>query len=317
MAQTTVLIFIVLSLVSVFSLPQHFHPEMIPPQKPLVFNSLFIPFPNFTRPPTEPTTTTAPTTTRTPMPKIISSCTPLFSHGAKKAIFLFYDSKNNSDKIYQMQPAIWRETKEYFKDFETISFIEVDVANCPEVLVDYNKTNLPSYGMLSDDVLLALCNAPNTFEKVWNFFFDFAYKQYKRQKNFTVATTDQCDITYPEKLGTEVFDYNHDEIVSKGHCFVLYHEPRCRYCKQFIGYWNYVVRLHSHQICMVHFDCSVSRAFCESKKVRGWPTLFFYIHGKVPVEYFGNENATELSNFIIEKMNTPIEALSTTLPTNP
>jgi hypothetical protein len=109
----------------------------------------------------------------------------------------------------------------YFNDFVTIAFVEIDVSECPHVLDDFSEKTLPAYGMMSDHSILGLCNAPDTFEKMKNFFFDYAYKSYKKLKGFKMYSSDFCNITYPEIKGEMVFDVDHDKKVAKGHSFVV------------------------------------------------------------------------------------------------
>jgi hypothetical protein len=116
---------------------------------------------------------------------------------------------------------IWIRVKEYFSDFVTISFVEVDVSKCPDVLVDFPEKKLPAYSMMSDNATLGLLNMPDTFEKVKNFFFDYAYKSYKRQKNFTTFSNDQGETVYPVFKSEMVFDVNHDEKIKAGNSYVL------------------------------------------------------------------------------------------------
>lgn len=91
--------------------------------------------------------------------------------------------------------------------------MEIDVSICPQVVDDFPVKELPAYGMMSDYVLLGLCNAPDSFKRVWNFFFDFAPKSYKKLKGFTMYSSEAANITYPAIKGRQIGFNEHDEAI--------------------------------------------------------------------------------------------------------
>lgn len=118
------------------------------------------------------------------------------------------------------QIAIWKQAKELFFDYKSISFAEFDCSEHPDYCSNFVGEKLPNYVFMSDNLLSACCQRPKDFKELRAFGMELLGHNFQKKHNFFMYDA-ECDTIYPTLLGDKINAATFNSSISCGHHFVL------------------------------------------------------------------------------------------------
>lgn len=143
----------------------------------------------------------------------------VYTVGVLKYVFLKHLLFSNNT-IDVLQNDIWQQAKISFSDYKSISFAEIDCDEKPEACYNFANEKIPSYILLNEDLLSAVCIQPSTYEELEAFCMELLGTKYQKKKDYFVYLA-ECNTVYPEIKGNKLSILNFHSHIKCGHHFVL------------------------------------------------------------------------------------------------
>ncbi|KAF8509427.1 thioredoxin-like protein [Hysterangium stoloniferum] len=101
------------------------------------------------------------------------------------------------------------------------------------------------------------------------------------------------------------------ETIDQGPTFVKFFAPWCGHCKKLAPIWAQFAFQMQEKVTVAEVNCDDHKVLCKMQKIQGYPTIFFYQHGRTH-DYTGRRTLEALEAFVDAALAPPLATI--TLP---
>ncbi|GJJ07807.1 hypothetical protein Clacol_002012 [Clathrus columnatus] len=97
--------------------------------------------------------------------------------------------------------------------------------------------------------------------------------------------------------------------INDGPIFVKFFAPWCGHCKKLAPIWNQFALEMKGRVTVAEVNCDEQKALCKMQGIKGYPTIFFYQHGRT-TEFSGGRKLEALKSFADAALAPPLSSVS-------
>nr|XP_039254772.1 thioredoxin domain-containing protein 5-like isoform X1 [Styela clava] len=206
----------------------------------------------------------------------------------------------------RMEPA-WKELAKSYEGHEKVKIGRVDCTKNQAVCQSKGVRGYPTLKYFRNGKEMDGSPGGRDFESLNKFTTEMSEAQ---QKDVQQEQEEEVDEEQKEEADVvteglyELTEANFETLTSQGDFFIKFFAPWCGHCKRMEPAWKELAKSYEghEKIKIGRVDCTQHKSVCQSKGVRGYPTLKYFRNGEEKEGSAGGRDIESLKEFTVKMM---------------